>query len=130
MTKLIRTKDAPPMIPFVSRICKKLGNDTGRFGLFHIGNYEYGSENEIGFDFHGVYKMQHCKEGYIPVKTKFRVTNKKTITPAYIASQNKFAGAIPAWRALTAEQKAVYNNRAKRKLMYGYNLFIKEYMLS
>ena len=130
MTKLIRTKDAPPIIPFCKRITKKLGNDTGRFGLFHFGAFEYGSENEIGLDFHGVYQMRHCIEGYIPVKTRFRVTNRKTLTPAIIASQNKFAGAPAAWRALTDSQRVVYNTRAKRKLMYGYNLFIREYMLS
>lgn len=128
MTKLIRTKEAGPIIPFCKMIKKKLGNDTGRFGHFHLGVYEYGSENELGLDFHGIYQMRACKEGQVPVKMRFRVSNRKTITSAYIASQNKFAGAIPAWRALTDEQRAVYNIRAKKKLMYGYNLFIREYM--
>lgn len=130
MTKLIRTKDAPPIIPFCKMIKKKLGSDTGRFGLLHFGVYEYGAENEIGLDFHGVYAMCNCVEGKIPVKYRFRKTDEKTITAAYIASQNKLASAVLAWQNLTIEQKSVYNIRAKTKKMYGYNIFIKEFILS
>jgi len=41
-----------------------------------------------------------------------------------------FADAVAGWEALTPEQKAVYNQRAKYKKMAGRNLFIREYLLS
>lgn len=130
MTKLIRTKDSPPIIPFVGRITKKLGNDTGRIGTFHAGNYQYGSDNEIGFDLHGVYQTRKCIEGKIPVKMRFRKNYKRTYTPALIAHFAKFKSGSIAWKALTDEQRAVYNEKAKIKKVYGYNLFIKEFMKS
>ena len=70
MTKLLRYKGAPPAIPYVKTITKKLGRDSGRFGLVPYGDYEFGAENSIGFDFHGVYQMRNCVEGRIPVKMR------------------------------------------------------------
>jgi hypothetical protein len=46
------------------------------------------------------------------------------------SNRSKFALAVSAWEDLTFEQKKVYNERAKNMLMYGRNLFIREYMLS
>lgn len=130
MTKLLRVKGAAPQVPFIKTIRNRLHRDTGRFGLFHYGNYEYGAENEIGRDLDGVYQMRNCQEGYIPVKMRFQKTREETPTDARVANWNKFANAVSAWQALTDEQKAVYNERAKGTNKTGNNIFISEYMLS
>ena len=42
-----------------------------------------------------------------------------------------FRAAILSWRALTTEQKAKLNDRARHhNTMSGYNLYIKEYILA
>jgi len=130
MTKLLRVKGAAPMVPFIKTIRNRLYKDTGRFGLPHFGNYEFGAENEIGRDLDGVYQMRHCKEGYIPVKMRFQKTREETPTEARVANWNKYAAGIAAWQALTDEQKAVYNERAKGTNKTGNNIYISEYMLS
>ena len=130
MTKLIRVKGALPIVPFIKTIRKRLNKDTGRFGLFHYGNYEYGAENEIGRDMDGVYQMRHCKEGITAVKMRFQKTREETPTAPRVANWNKFRDAMSGWQALTFEQKAVYNNKAKGMNKTGHNIFISEYMLS
>jgi len=55
-------------------------------------------------------------------------TNPQTIPQQ--ANRGIFADAVLAWQNLTATQKEVYNKRAVGKQMSGYNLFIREYMLS
>ena len=130
MTKLIRTKDTPPFITHTSTIRKRLGKDTGRFGLMHFGIYEYGAQNEIGLAHTGVYQMRKCSEGIIPVKMRFQITREETPTAPRVANWTKFATGVAAWQALTTEQKSVYNERAKSLLMFGFNLFMREYMLS
>ena len=130
MTKLLRYKGAPRMIPFIKVIRNRLFRDTGRFGLFLFGNYEFGAENSINRDFDGVYQMRRCLEGYTPVKMRFQETREEVATPARVASWNKFKLAILAWQALTPAEKKVYNDRAKGTSKTGNNLFISEYMLS
>ena len=46
------------------------------------------------------------------------------------ANRAKLLPGIVAWRNLTQEQKGVYNKRTLRKDMSGYNLFLREYLLS
>ena len=75
---------------------------------------------------HGIYQMRMTKRGKVPVKMKFyRPTNPRT--PAQQANRQKFADAQAAWMALTSEQKQVYTTRAKRRNMFGWGLFIREY---
>lgn len=130
MTKLIRRKGVANNPNYTSTIRGRLGSDTGRFGLFHFGAYEYGAQNEIGLDHHGVYQMRHCIEGKIPVKMRFPKTIPETSTPAREAVWAKYRAAILGWQSLTDEQKAVYNERVKGTRLNGCNLFVKEYMLS
>lgn len=130
MTKLISTKDTYLLHPFVKTIRGKIGRETGKFGTFNFGDYEFGADNSVGLDTSGVYQMRHCLDGIIPVKMKFRKNNNRIFSAALIASENKFKNAQESWFNLTIEQQQVYNERAKRKKMYGRNLFIREYMLS
>ena len=56
-----------------------------------------------------------------------------TKNPRYVpqqANRAKMAAAVLAWKALTQEQKNQYNKNAIGKRMSGYNLFLKEYLLS
>ena len=130
MTKIIRTKTSKNFIPFIKEIRNKIGSDSGRFGLFMFGDYEFGDQNSIGKDYHGVYQMRHCKEGILAIKMRFQKTREEVPTAPRVANWTKFANAITAWQALTDEQKAVYNQRAKGTTKTGNNIFISEYMLS
>ena len=128
--KILRYKGAPKITSFTNRITGQIGKDTGRFGCFHYGIYEYGSECEIGLDAQGVYQMRWCTEGYIPVKMRFPLTVPEASTPKREATWAKYRAALIAWHALTDEQKMAYNIRTKRTRLNGCNLFVREYMLS
>jgi len=75
---------------------------------------------------HGIYQMRMTKRGKRPIKMKFYgPTNPRS--PAQQANRQKFADAQAAWMALTPAQKLVYTTRAKRRSMFGWGLFIREY---
>jgi hypothetical protein len=61
-----------------------------------------------------------------PLKMKFYAPTNPQTAPQE-ANRTKFADAMAAWMALTSEQKAEYTIRAKRRQMFGWGLFIKEY---
>lgn len=83
-----------------------------------------GAPDPLGVN--GIYQMRMTKTGKRPIKMKFYTpTNPRTV--AQQANRNKFADAMTAWQALTAGDKAQYNKRAKKKGMFGRNLFIREY---
>jgi hypothetical protein len=127
---LERKKGCPKWMWHFQGARKKVGWDSGRFGLFRFGNYEFGWENEIGFDVHGVYQRRYCKGGYRTVKMRFQITREEVATEARRANWDKYAAALGAWSDLTQTQKDVYNERVKGLPMNGRNLFVKEYMLS
>lgn len=130
MTKLSGVYHPKEAIPHMAACRKKVGYDTGRFGLLRYGVYEYGAQNEIGLNFTGVYQVRHCSNGRFVVKMRFQRTREETPTPARVAIWAKFAAAMAAWQALTDEEKMPYTLRAKKLKMHAHNLFIKEYMLS
>jgi len=73
-----------------------------------------------------VYQMRMTRRGKVPIKMKFYTpTNPQTVPQE--ANRQKFADAMSAWGALTMEQKSVYNQRAKKRQMFGWGLFIREY---
>jgi len=77
----------------------------------------------------GIYQMRMTKRGKVPIKMVFYVpTNPRTVPQQ--ANRTKFAQAMTAWGALTAEQKAVYAKRAKRRQMFPWGLFIREFYQS
>jgi hypothetical protein len=49
-------------------------------------------------------------------------------TRAQRARRSVFAKAISAWQALSAQEKSLWNTRARRKNRTGYNLFISNYL--
>jgi hypothetical protein len=96
--------------------------------------------SECGEDFEmgGVYEMRRKRSGIwkwgngqfgkasVCVKAHYWPNNPKTENQ--VICQDKFALAVSAWQALTSEQKLVYNQRAKGRVLSGYNLFIREYL--
>lgn len=75
---------------------------------------------------YGIYQMRMTKRGKVPIKMKF-YTPTNPQTEAQEANRQKFADAMTAWGALSSGEKAVYNERAKKRQMFGWGLFIREY---
>ena len=130
MTKVIGIRK-----PWSLTIRKKFGNPLasvsgGVYGVAIYGSGGYGSEIvDPNSDFYGVYQMRRCKEGYIPVQMKFySPTNPQTEIQQ--SNRQKIADAVLAWQDLTDEQKEVYNENASGMKLTGYNLFVKNYLLS
>lgn len=74
----------------------------------------------------GIYQMRMTKTGKRPIKMKFYTpTNPQTVPQE--ANRAKFAAAMAAWMALTLSEKQAYNIRAKRRRMFGWGLFVREY---
>lgn len=74
----------------------------------------------------GIWQMRMTKRGKVPIKMKFYTpTNPQTVPQQ--ANRTKFANAMTAWGALSSGDKAVYNARAKKRQMFGWGLFIREY---
>lgn len=86
-----------------------------------------GDEDPLGVN--GIWQMRKTKRGKRPVKMKFYTpTNPQTVPQE--ANRTKFANAMSAWGALSSGDKAVYNGRAKKRNMFGWGLFIREYYQS
>ena len=100
------------------------------FGVAVLGFDNYGASSQIQTDlFAGIYQQRKCREGKITIREKFYVPT-QTWSQAKENAQVKFAAAIAAYQILTEAQKLVYHKRAVGMHLSGYNLFIKEYMLS
>lgn len=95
------------------------------YGAATYGNLQY---NEISDTF-GIYQRRKIYGKKYNVKYDFYdyvISHSAAIT----AYREKFASAVAGWQSLTSEQKEVYNQRAKYLDMFGFNLYIREYMLS
>lgn len=103
---------------------KKIGYRVG------YGGSEYGvTAFGVPVAFAGIYrvrryngKVYHEKMDFYP----YIITH----TDPQNVNRGKFAEAVSAWQALTAEQKAVYNKRAVGRHLFGYHLFLRECMLA
>ena len=78
---------------------------------------------------YGIYQMRRGKKKRINVREKF-YTPRQTWSQKKQNSQDKFAAAVLAWQNLTIEQKTIYNKRGNKRALPGYNLFLREYMLT
>ena len=93
-------------------IRKKLGKPNvfdplGIYGIYRIRNYG-GKKYRERLDFYD----------YVITHTETQQNNR-----------SKFADAVFAWQGLAPAEKARYNKRAVGRHYYGYQLFIREYML-
>lgn len=130
MAKLIRTKYPDLILPPGVRIRGHIYKDTGRFGLFSFGDYEFGKINAVGRDLDGIYQMRHYNEGFFPSKIRFPRVSPNFPTVNRLAARGKFRDANAAWLPLTDQEKEFYNNKAKSIRLTGRMLFVKNYMLS
>lgn len=74
----------------------------------------------------GIYQRRMTPQGKKSFKLGFYTpTNPQTVPQQ--ANRTKFADAMGAWLALTSEQKLAYTKRAKKRNLFGWNLFIREY---
>lgn len=48
-------------------------------------------------------------------------------TAKQMKQRKKYARAVETWKAMSDDEKEVYNNQAKNLNMSGYNLFISEF---
>ena len=103
---------------------KKLGRSS-EYGQKLYGKFEYGEQD----DKFGIYQIRSRYNGSIIVKENFYwPTNPQTETQQ--AHRQKLTDGVAAWQALTNNQKEIYNERARYKPYSGYNLFLREYLLS
>lgn len=97
----------------------RFGNASSRWGIYRVRRarttFFIGGEKETGSQF--VQK----NEWHYPSNPQ---------TEAQQSNRQKFADGVAAWQTLTDSQKDVYNERVKYKKFSGYNLFLKEYLLS
>jgi hypothetical protein len=121
-------------VPYLYGICDFGRAHFGDQGIF-TGEAFFG---EIGFGdtyfaakywWSGIYRVNRNVNGYLPERMFYYYpTNPNTIPQQ--TRRTKFQNAIWAWQALTYTAKQVYNAKAIRKNYSGYNLFIKQFMLS
>ena len=57
-----------------------------------------------------------------------RITPKNPDTPAQRMNRRTFADAVKSWQVLPLSEKDLYNRRARKKPLSGYNLFVSEYL--
>ena len=121
---MLPTITQPIMTPHAVSVRRKW-DSRSYYGASAYGKTRY--ESNDGFP--GIYQQRKCKEGKLTILMKFyEPTNPQTVIQQ--ANRTKLANGVIAWQSLTDNQKAIYNNRAKGKPLTGYNLFIKEYMIS
>lgn len=106
------------------------------FGTAQCGFSHYGEEDiylirppEDPILLSGIYRTDNVS-GYTRYYREPYYITKNPRTDLQQTNRQKYADAVLAWQNLTSEQKGVYNLRAKYKKLSGYNLFLKEYLLS
>jgi len=77
----------------------------------------------------GIYRTDNVTGKTRVYREPFYITKNPRYAPQQ-ANRQKYADGITAWQLLTDEQKEIYNKRAIGKRMFGYHLFLKEYLLS
>jgi hypothetical protein len=111
----------------------------GRFRLF--GTIQFGFSNFGDDDIYfapagrdpillsGIYRTDNVTGRTKCYREPYYIT-KNPRTESQQDNRLKFADAIAGWQGLTEEQQNQYNIRAKGKPLSGYNLFLREFMLS
>lgn len=96
-----------------------------QYGNRIYGNFFYNDQ----YPQWGIFQVAHGRWWRTTYRREFFTPKNPRYVPQQ-ANRQKYADAVLAWQDLSAEQKAVYNERAKYKAYSGYNLCLKEYLLS
>ncbi len=101
------------------KFAKTRGLGSGSFGYGELGD-----DNEFG----GVWQRKYTKKG---PKWSLMVYARPPVsrTTKQDVCRTKFANGRAAWRALTSDQKQFYNRQVKGRVMSGYNLFMKHFII-
>ena len=95
------------------------------YGVSSFGKTDFGDH----LIFSGIFRRDNVT-GEVKYYREPYYTPKNPRTAPQQTQRGKLADGVVAWQALTPEQKAVYNKNAIGKRMFGYHLFLKEYLLS
>ena len=117
------------------------------FGTSQFGHSNFGQEDIICFpdrysatgqlrkpvlgpiNFSGIYKKKMDYGRPVHFKETYRITKNPRSVPQQ-ANRQKMADAVLAWQGLTDEQKMAYHNLSIGRPMSGYNVYLREYLLS
>jgi hypothetical protein len=103
---------------------QKIGKPNG-YGRAIFGWSRYGEKNLYA----GLYRVRHFF-GKLYQEKMFFYPYVITNTAPQSARRSTFADAVAAWQALTTPDKNIYRRRAVGRHMFGYQLFLREYMLT
>ena len=98
---------------------------SSKYGDREYGNFEYGAGGDVG----GVYRVRSYNGRRIQERMNY-YTPANPQTESQQAWRAVFASAVSAWQGLSENAKEAYRVLAKYKPLSGFNLFVKEYLLS
>lgn len=98
---------------------------SGGYGLLRYGIAAHGYYTKQA----GIWQDRMTHNGKIPVKMRFYRPTNPASTPQE-ATRTKFAAGMAAWGALTGAERTAYTKRAKRRNMFGWGLFLRDYLKS
>lgn len=104
---------------------EEIYNPASENGTKINGDYYFGDMDNIW----GVYHRRHRRGKVIYSRLKFYIPSNPQTAPQQ-NNRAKFTAGMTSWAGLTSEQKAVYNERAKKRHLHGVNLFLREYLNS
>ena len=74
----------------------------------------------------GIYQMRMTRRGKVPIKMKFYQPSNAP-SAAQLAARQKFADGMAAWQALTPAERLAYNKSARKRQMFGWGYFLREF---
>jgi hypothetical protein len=95
------------------------------FGSAHFGYTRFGDFNVYS----GIYQKHNTPAGKRDSRMQFYWPTNPQTSPQQ-AWRAVFAQGFSDWGGLTPTEKAEYNRRARSRKMSGFNLFMREYLLS
>ena len=99
--------------------------DRNEYGIPQLGWRIYGTDDKRW----GIWQLRHRLGKRIFVKQKFYIPSNPQSAPQQ-AWRTTFANGMTAWGNLTSQQQKEYNDRANKYAIFGFNLFMKEYLNS
>jgi len=95
------------------------------FGCSEFARDNYGAIDELT----GIFQTRHGLDGPVTVLMEYYWPKNPRSVPQQ-ANRSKFGDAVAGYQSLTASAKAIYTERANKLKITGYNLYLREYLLS